>query len=236
MSLWLYVKSLAKHWWALMSCAVFTGIGIAAAWLGKSNGWVVWVSCIAGSVLFVVASFLAWQVEHGTRVAAEGRLQDRRPKFIFNAGPTVWLYDKNVNKTVFFLAGGILNQGESSVALGWSAKYTIGDTSEPMKMFHLIGPYTVPVGNEHLTLMENDLLPTKAFTQQIARGDQKSGRILVTLEGDRTAQVRERNFAIEITCQDFLFTPYSTSFVPSAEPLDGLQFFPTENVKIMPSS
>src|SRR5450755_3941920 len=86
MALWLFVKALAKHWWALMSCAVFTGIGVVAACLGKSNSWVVWASCIAGAFLFVVASFQAWNEEHSGRTMAEAQLLDRRP-----GGPEVVL-------------------------------------------------------------------------------------------------------------------------------------------------
>jgi hypothetical protein len=53
-----------KHWWALMSCAVFTGLGVYAAWRGKTNHWIVAASIVAGVALFYVAAFLAWRDEH----------------------------------------------------------------------------------------------------------------------------------------------------------------------------
>jgi integrase len=46
-----FSKVLLKHWWALMSSAVFTGIGVYAAWRGKTNQWVVTASIAAGAGL-----------------------------------------------------------------------------------------------------------------------------------------------------------------------------------------
>jgi hypothetical protein len=83
MELWLFLRALAKHWWALMSCAVFTLIGIFAAALGKSNSWIVSASLIAAVVLFGVACFLSWNDEHAGRVIAEATLHDERPKVMF---------------------------------------------------------------------------------------------------------------------------------------------------------
>ena len=56
-----FVKAVTKHWWALMSCAVFTIIGIVAAASNRSNSWIVWVSGAAAVILLLVASFLAWR-------------------------------------------------------------------------------------------------------------------------------------------------------------------------------
>jgi hypothetical protein len=64
MGFWLFFKALLKHWWALMSSAVFTGIGVYAAWRGKTNHWVVTASIGAGLALFYVAAFRAWREEH----------------------------------------------------------------------------------------------------------------------------------------------------------------------------
>lgn len=47
-----------------MSSAVFTGLGVYAAWQNKTNHWIVAASIIAGAGLFYIAAFLTWQDEH----------------------------------------------------------------------------------------------------------------------------------------------------------------------------
>src|ERR1700733_190415 len=64
MALLLYLKALWKHWWPLLSCAVFTVIGVYAAATNRSNTWGARVSVGAAFVLLLVASFLAWRDEH----------------------------------------------------------------------------------------------------------------------------------------------------------------------------
>lgn len=54
------MRGVAKRWWSLLSCAVFTIIGILAAQYRWSGSKVVAVSCIAACALFFVASYLAF--------------------------------------------------------------------------------------------------------------------------------------------------------------------------------
>jgi hypothetical protein len=71
MDVWLFIRALGKHWWALLSCAAFTGIGVYGAWWGKSNQWIVATSGVAALVLFIVAAFLAWNDERQHRLLSE---------------------------------------------------------------------------------------------------------------------------------------------------------------------
>lgn len=64
MESWPFLTAWLKHWLALMSSAVFTGLGVYAAWQGKTNHWIVTASIAAGAALFYVAAFLAWRDEH----------------------------------------------------------------------------------------------------------------------------------------------------------------------------
>jgi hypothetical protein len=73
----LYLTALWKHWWALMSCAVFTGIAIYVAATNKGNGWLLWALVIASILLFIWASFLAWQDEH--RAMLSERSKNEKP-------------------------------------------------------------------------------------------------------------------------------------------------------------
>lgn len=61
-----------------MSCAVFTFIGIYAAFAGKSNHWVVVASGIAAITLFTVAVYGAWLHEHNRAQDAIEKLNEHQ--------------------------------------------------------------------------------------------------------------------------------------------------------------
>jgi hypothetical protein len=83
-----YLGALWKHWWALMSSAVFTAIGVYGAWQQKGNSWIVGVSFAAAIALFFVASFKAWNEEHKARDEAEESLNDVSPKLYIEYSET----------------------------------------------------------------------------------------------------------------------------------------------------
>lgn len=76
MALWLYLKALGRHWWSLLSCAVFTIIGVTAALENWSNGWIARVSVGAAVILFLVASALAWTDEHRAAQAEKAKNEE----------------------------------------------------------------------------------------------------------------------------------------------------------------
>jgi len=62
--LWPFLKALFRHWWALMSSACFTGLGIYILGTGKSNDWAFWASTVLAVFLLMAAAFLAWKDEY----------------------------------------------------------------------------------------------------------------------------------------------------------------------------
>src|SRR6266852_6184173 len=60
----LFLKTILRHWWALMSCAVFTLLGIWATYAQKDRLWIVWASIGLALVCFVVAAYRTWSDEH----------------------------------------------------------------------------------------------------------------------------------------------------------------------------
>lgn len=137
--------------------------------------------------------------------------ESKRERFLFTVGANVWIYDVTLDRTLFFMLAQIINRGTPSVVLGAEATYTIGNVSEPMKPFWLREPYTVQVGNEQLTVSNPDLLLAKVGETPIPSGGCANGRILMTLEGDRTAQVKATGFRIEIVCRDIDGNVYSAT-------------------------
>ena len=60
----LFVKAILRHWWALMSCAVFTFLGIWTAYANKGREWVLWTSGVLAIVFLAVAAYRTWLAEH----------------------------------------------------------------------------------------------------------------------------------------------------------------------------
>jgi hypothetical protein len=77
-----FLAALLKRWWPLMSCAVFTALGLIAALSRRGNAWT-----IAGTGLFALAfllyaAFGVWRDEHGKLLEAsskEHQLVSRAP-------------------------------------------------------------------------------------------------------------------------------------------------------------
>jgi len=67
-----YLNAVRKHWWPLMSCAVFTVLGLYVAYANKSNDWTVRGIFGAAAALLFVACYQAWLDERRKRI----RLQD----------------------------------------------------------------------------------------------------------------------------------------------------------------
>lgn len=78
MGLWLYLKALWKHWWTLLSCAVFTVVTLIQALGNRSSTWMVWATGICASALLLVAAFLTWKDEY-RRAEAEKAKNEAAP-------------------------------------------------------------------------------------------------------------------------------------------------------------
>ena len=75
MDVWFFCKSVCKHWWALMSCAAFTFLGVYVAYTGRSNVWIVRCSFVFAGIALFVACFLAWREERHRALKAEMALE-----------------------------------------------------------------------------------------------------------------------------------------------------------------
>lgn len=75
--LWPFIKAVGRHWWALMSCAIFTGLGVFIAWANESSAWAVEASLAAAAICVFIACYLAWRDEHKLLIAE--RAINQRP-------------------------------------------------------------------------------------------------------------------------------------------------------------
>src|SRR5271165_1247175 len=71
MDLWPFLKAIFEYWWALMSCAAFTLLGLYVLAAKKSNKWALSATFGAAGLMLLVASFLAWQEQYRASIAAE---------------------------------------------------------------------------------------------------------------------------------------------------------------------
>ena len=78
-----FLRALLLHWWVLLSCALFTLLGIFVLGTGRSNLWAFWASLILAVCLLMVAAFFAWKDEYvpnreGPEVLLEWQSQEPR--------------------------------------------------------------------------------------------------------------------------------------------------------------
>lgn len=66
-SVWLFTKALFRHWWTLLSCAIFTGLTAYTELTNRSNHWSVTASGVAAAGLFFVAASRTWKEEYERR-------------------------------------------------------------------------------------------------------------------------------------------------------------------------
>lgn len=59
-----FLMAVWRFWWSLLSCALFTVLGVYAAYTQKSNTWIVYASLSLAGVCLLLACFLAWREEH----------------------------------------------------------------------------------------------------------------------------------------------------------------------------
>lgn len=75
MDIWLFCRALWKWWWALLSSAVLTVLGLYAVATKRSNSWVVSSSLAAAAVMLFLAEALAWNDQHKESAALEGEVK-----------------------------------------------------------------------------------------------------------------------------------------------------------------
>jgi hypothetical protein len=55
-----YLKELFKHWWALMSCALWTALGFYVALNSKPNDWLIRAMAASATLCVFWAAYLVW--------------------------------------------------------------------------------------------------------------------------------------------------------------------------------
>jgi hypothetical protein len=128
MALVLYAKALWKHWWTLLSCAVFTFISLIVALTNRSNMWIVRATGISAFALLLVASYLAWQDEYDRAEKEKGN-NETAPHMDINVLSVVPHAKLQKGLTDLFLHVGLVLAEPSQVRIE-NFSITISDNSE----------------------------------------------------------------------------------------------------------
>ena len=75
MDVQLFLGALGKRWWALLSSAALTILGLYSLATNKTNSWVVGASLGTAVAMLVLASALAWNDEHKRALALEKAIE-----------------------------------------------------------------------------------------------------------------------------------------------------------------
>jgi len=75
MDVLLYLNAVRKHWWPLMSCALFTLLGMWILYADKSNAWALRSTFGIAAFCSFFAGYRAWSEERDKRVHLENSLQ-----------------------------------------------------------------------------------------------------------------------------------------------------------------
>jgi hypothetical protein len=232
-----YISAVWDSWAGKMSglaSLVFTILGLWSSWFSGQDGMQRAKSYFWGAAVlsFAFANYQAWRSQKELSQTLQANLNDRSAKLQLNLETIIWVHDATLDLTVIVLSAYLLNAGEPSVAIGWGAKYFLGNSTEGEQMtgFYIHGSYSIIVGKEVLKLTNADLLQTSTMTNRLVRGDAKAGRLLFSLPGNRAAQLATLNYHIDVECRDFEGKSVKATFAPTSQPVVGIRHFPTEQV------
>ena len=179
-------------------------------------------------VACIVAFALLWWQESRARKRSEDQLASSKPNLVITLGVTIWNYNSDIDSTIFFLSGGIVNRGEPSVTLNWQGRYKCGESVEVMRTYNITDTYPLTVGDKQIIFTNANLLNLRTIEHPIAKGQYVAGRLLFAVPGNRGDQIKALCHKIEVQCEDYLGTVSTCEYVPSAEPMNELIYFHTE--------
>jgi hypothetical protein len=176
---------LFKHWWALLSCAVFTVFGVFAMMTKLPNEAVVKGSFGLALALFIVAAFLAWKSEHESYLSEVAK--NERPELSgeaygfsasYDARP---LYDADVLNARFDIDGTDDDSGVLKANLYFNLYlYNQRDVPTLIRSIQLDGSKLTPPLEFDIWPPRNDFLGELELSYSIGKTVDVSGTVLVS--------------------------------------------------------
>jgi hypothetical protein len=229
---WEWVVAVFEHWHG------YVGGGIVAFVLDNGDRLFDWKPQRKWIVEILIAGFLgsifsSWRDKKRGLDEANKKLNDSLPQLKIELGMVVHTYEQQNDRTIFILSGNIINAGAPTIVPSWIATYTVDGKSEPMNGLYFIDSYSIIIGREKLTLINDNLLSAQVIAKQITRGDGKVGRLVFTVPGNRIQDIEGNKFRILVECFDYLGKKSSAIFAPDGNASPKIHFFPGEKLEIL---
>ena len=173
-------------------------------------------------VAFIASLAFLWWREKRARVVAETLLEKSKPRFDLSLGDTIWHYRADLDKTLWYLLASVLNRGEPSVTLSWTARYLLNGSVEQMEFFQIIDAHTLTINDKQVTFTNENLTNIKTLESPIQKGQWVGGRILCSVPGNRAEQINAAQYRIEVECSDYTGSKCTAIYNPSPVPVKNL--------------
>lgn len=178
---------------------------------------------IASAVCFLVASYSAWD-------EAKSKNDESKARLILNTPSCLNVYDRAKNAHMFFVSIEIGNAGAATAVKNWRGKYLLGDSIENMTGFYLLDSYSISIaGGEEIIFRQPHLIQTILTNVTLGPKDMRCGRLLLSVPGDRSEQVRGCQYKILVECEDFDGNVCSHIYTPHPRLLDVITYYPNED-------
>jgi hypothetical protein len=237
-SLWTWLRGwLEKNFtWKGLVVGVFVLYQIVPDTSGRNAYWLSMYPAIKDFIfnhsrifLIGLGVLLIW-LDHRSVLAKHRPLVAGESGLKLTLADILHLYDKNLDIMVFVLSAYLINRGEPTIAKDWYAEYEIGDSKEVMKSFYLMSDYAITIRDETIVIESKNLIQSQVLTNRLEKGEAKHGRIIFTLPGNRTDQVKALRFKIRVECSDYADRKTSAMFIPDPTPLNGMKMYPGERL------
>lgn len=204
-----FIRALLKHWWFVVSSAIFTGLGLYATALGRSGEWYVKAAFILAVIAFFIATYLAWKEQYD-KAAAE------TPNFVLEVHGV--FSQATEGKTLVILSLRIVNKGAPSAVLGYKVHYVgpgLDQFAQLLYVKNVDGTDEVSfrMANGSLfTVRGSDAIYDRT-TEPIPRGGFVAGRLPVLVDGERHHDIASGAARLIVTITDYTKRDTVTEFV-----------------------
>jgi hypothetical protein len=201
----LFGLSLWKAWWALMSCAAFTILGLFIALENKGNSWTVGGIIVLAVTFFACAAFMAWREKYLALTKLQRRLAS--PQIDLSVGSAWWGADKNDSLSVILTMQVFNPHGPPTAMFNWELSLQLeSDGIVTRGEIPLDSPSDIPLhlpNGQTLGLRKDAELRRQASVQPIPAGGLAEGWLMAVFRGIGPSQlVASRHPLLNISAMD----------------------------------
>jgi hypothetical protein len=165
--------------------------------------------------------------------AIRAELEEKfKPKFVMSVQQAVICYSPDRNHTLDIPYMEILNKGQDSVAISYRVRYKSKTLDADVELNRIgLGEFRLPLPNKTVyTLRQQEIIQDRTITQAIQRGHIATGRLLISVPGNKVEEIGRGDATLTIFVRDYLNNEFSTIYRSSANPSDRFLIGPGETL------